>query len=56
MKGFRMSEVKIIELKQSIFENNDKRAALLRDELKAKWDLPPKRYVVPWFRENYNAC
>ena len=30
-----MSEVKIIELKQSIFENNDKRAALLRDELKA---------------------
>ena len=31
-----MSEVKIIELKQSIFENNDKRAALLRDELKAK--------------------
>ena len=31
-----MGEVKIIELKQSIFENNDKRADLLRDELKAK--------------------
>ncbi len=31
-----MSEVKIIELKQSIFENNDKRAQMLRDELKSK--------------------
>ena len=30
-----MSEVKIIELKQSIFENNDKRADILRQELKA---------------------
>ncbi len=31
-----MSEVKIIELKQSIFENNDKRAQMLRDELRSK--------------------
>ncbi|MDO4841880.1 MAG: hydrogenase nickel incorporation protein HypB [Phoenicibacter congonensis] len=31
-----MSDVRIIELKQSIFENNDKRAELLRQELKEK--------------------
>lgn len=31
-----MSDVRIIELKQSIFENNDKRAELLRQELKDK--------------------
>lgn len=31
-----MGDVKIIELKASIFENNDKRAQLLRDELKEK--------------------
>lgn len=31
-----MGDVKIIELKASIFENNDKRAQLLREELKGK--------------------
>ncbi len=31
-----MSDVRIIELKQSVFENNDKRAELLRQELKDK--------------------
>ena len=31
-----MSEVKIIELKQSVFENNNKRADMLREELKGK--------------------
>lgn len=31
-----MNEVKIIELKESIFKNNDERAQALRDELKAK--------------------
>ena len=31
-----MDEVRIIELKQSVFENNDKQADMLRDELKKK--------------------
>ena len=31
-----MNKFKVIEVKQSIFENNDKRANLLRDELKEK--------------------
>ena len=31
-----MSEIKIIEVKQSVFENNNKDADLLRKELKEK--------------------
>ena len=31
-----MDQVRIIEVKQSVFADNDKRAAELRDELKAR--------------------
>ncbi len=31
-----MDEVKILEIKQSVFKNNDNRAELLRKELKEK--------------------
>ncbi len=35
-KGRRMGEFKILEIKQSIYADNDKRADLLREELKEK--------------------
>ena len=31
-----MNDVRVIEVKQSVFANNEKRASLLRDELKRK--------------------
>lgn len=36
IRGKSMDTVRVIEVKQSVFANNDKRANLLRDELKAK--------------------
>ena len=42
-----MDEVKVIEIKKSIFDENNKDADNLRSDLK---NLFIERYVFPWFR------
>ncbi len=49
-----MKTYKVLEIKQSVFENNDRQAELLREELK-KGDIFIKSYVITWFRKNNNS-
>lgn len=44
-----MDEVKVIEIKKSIFDENNKDADNLRSDLKTQ-NLFIKRYVFSWFR------
>ncbi len=50
-----MKTYKVLEIKQSVFENNDRQAELLREELKKKRDIFIKSYVITWLRKNNNS-
>ena len=45
-----MREVRILEIKQSVFADNDRQADELRRELKENGCIPFKPYVLPGFR------
>ena len=49
-----MGNVRILEVKQSIFESNDKQAALLREELKRRRVLVEPD-VIAWIRQDNDA-
>lgn len=50
-----MKDYKIIEVKRSIFEDNDADAERLRQEMKGEGTFPPKPDVISWSRQDNNA-
>lgn len=50
-----MDEVKILQIKQSVFANNDQQAELLRRELKEKGVFFAQFDVIPRFWKNDHA-
>ena len=49
-----MKDVRVIEVKKSVFESNDERAALLREELKKKGVFFFKSDVISWFWKDHH--
>ena len=49
-----MKDVRVIEVKKSVFESNDERAALLRKDLKDK-GISFKSYVITGGRKDNNS-
>lgn len=45
-----MKEVRILEIKQSVYADNDRQADLLRQELKEKKVFPAEPDVISGFR------
>ena len=50
-----MKDVRVIEVKKSVFESNDERAALLRKDLKDKGVFLLKSYVITGGRKDNNS-
>ena len=49
-----MNDVRVIEVKQSVFANNEKRASLLRDELKKKKEyIKTKEFIEKTATEKF---
>ena len=48
-----VKDVRVIEVKKSAFESNDRRAALLREELKKK-ECFFESDVISWFWKDYH--
>lgn len=50
-----MDEFKVIEIKKSVFENNDREADRIRERLKKRAHLSFESYVFSRFRQNNYA-